>query len=269
MSQSHRASPTSGPATERKLSPLLLLAVVGSLMTMSALATDVMLPAFPAMANHFSVDEATIQLVVSVFMVGYALPQLLIGSLADRFGRRKVLLGGLAVYFLGSVICLVAPSLTVLLVGRFVQGLGCATGPILSRAVLRDLYGGVQLARMMSYAMIFFSAAPLLAPSIGAVMLKLWSWESTFVFLLVVAVLLSLLVLFVLPETLPHPDLTALRPAKVWSNVRSILADPRSGWSVAFLTFVYAGLMAYLLAAPSLYITHFGLGTDGFAISPA
>ncbi len=254
------------PATRRQLPPLLLLIVVGSLMTMSALATDVMLPAFPAMATHFGVEEATIQLVVSVFMIGYALPQLLIGSLADRFGRRRVLLAGLAVYFVGSLVCLLAPSLTMLLVGRFIQGLGCATGPILSRAVLRDLYSGAQLARMMSYAMIVFSSAPLLAPAIGALMLRLWSWESTFVFLLLVAVALTLLVLYVLPETLETPDEDAFKPQSVWRNVRAVMADPRSGWSVAFLTFVYGGLMAYLLASPSLYIGYFGLGPEGFAV---
>src|SRR5690606_28583096 len=117
---------------------------------------------------------------------GYALPQLIIGSLADRFGRRSVLLGGLFVYFLGSVLCLVAPSLGWLLFGRFVQGLGAASGPILSRAVLRDLYRGAELGRMLSYAMIIFAAAPLLAPSIGALMLRLGHWEMIFVFLLVV-----------------------------------------------------------------------------------
>ena len=223
-------------------------------------------PAFPAMASHFGVEEATIQLVVSVFMVGYALPQLLIGSLADRFGRRRVLLAGLAVYFVGSLVCLLAPSLTMLLVGRFIQGLGCATGPILSRAVLRDLFSGAQLARMMSYAMIVFSSAPLLAPAIGALMLRLWTWESTFVFLLGVAVVLTLMVLYVLPETLQEPDHDAFKLRSVWNNVRAILADPRSGWSVAFLTFIYGGLMAYLLASPSLYIGYFGLGPEGFAV---
>lgn len=260
------AEPTTGRRGDRQLSPLALLGVVGALMTMSALATDVMLPAFPAMADFFQVNEATIQQVVSVFMIGYALPQLLIGSLADRFGRRKVLLGGLAVYFIGSVICLLAPSLSVLLIGRFVQGLGCAVGPILSRAVLRDLYSGAQLARMMSYAMIVFSAAPLLAPSIGALMLRVWSWESTFVFLLLVAVALTLLVLFVLPETLPVPDLNAFKLGSVWHNVRAVLADPRSGWSIAFLTAIYGGLVTYLLASPSIYIGYFGLGPDGFAL---
>lgn len=248
------------------LSPLALLGVVGALMTMSALATDVMLPAFPAMADFFRVSEATIQQVVSVFMIGYALPQLLIGSLADRFGRRRVLLAGLAVYFVGSLICLVAPSLAVLLLGRFVQGLGCAVGPILSRAVLRDLYSGAQLARMISYASIVFSAAPLLAPSLGALILQASSWQALFGFLLFVAVALSLLVLFVLPETLTDPNPHALKLRIVASNVVGILKQPQSGWSIAFLTFIYGGLIAYLLAAPSIFIGRFGLGPAAFAV---
>lgn len=240
--------------------------MVGALMTMSALATDVMLPALPAMATAFGVSDATIQQVVSVFMIGYALPQLLIGSFADRYGRRKVLLVGLAVYFVGSVVCLLAPSLGWLLVGRFVQGLGCAVGPILSRAVLRDLYSGAALARMISYAMIVFSAAPLLAPSVGALILRVWSWESNFVFLLVVAVALTLLVLFVLPETLADPDPNATSLAGIRRNVTAVLADSRSAWSIAFMTLVYGGLVAYLLAASSIYIGHFGLGPTDFAL---
>ncbi len=248
------------------LSPLALLGVVGALMTMSALATDVMLPAFPAMASFFGVSEATIQQVVSVFMIGYALPQLLIGSLADRFGRRRVLLAGLAVYFVGSLVCLLAPSLSVLLAGRFVQGLGCAVGPILSRAVLRDLYSGAQLGRMISYASIVFSAAPLFAPSLGALILRVSSWEALFGFLLFVAVALSLLVLFILPETLARPDLNAFNLRAVARNVVIILKDPRSGWSITFLTFIYGGLIAYLLASPSIYTGRFGLGPAAFAI---
>lgn len=250
----------------RKLSPAALLAVVGSLMTMAALATDVMLPAFPVMAESFGVDEATIQQVISVFMLGYALPQLLIGSLSDRFGRRPVLLGGLLVYFVGSLICLLAPSLALLLAGRFVQGLGCAVGTILARAVLRDQYRGAQLARMMSFAMIVFSGAPLLAPSIGALIMRFWSWEANFAFLLLVAVILTALVLFVLPETLAEVDEGALKPKGIAASVRSVLGEPSSAWSLAFLTLVYGGLVAYLLAAPTLFITHYGLKPSDFAL---
>ena len=177
---SHAAT-TTPPRT--RPSTLTLLFIVGSLMTMSALATDVMLPAFPTMAADLGVSDAAIQRVLSVFMLGYALPHLLVGSAADRFGRRPILLSGMVIYAIGSVICLFSNDFNGLLIGRFVQGLGCATGPVLARAVLRDLYSGRELGRMMSFAMIFFTAAPLLAPSIGVLLLGLGDWHLQFIFL--------------------------------------------------------------------------------------
>lgn len=252
--------------TARGLAPLTLLVVVGALMTVSALATDAMLPAFPAMAVHFGVSATTIQSVVSVFMLGYALPHLLVGSLADRFGRRPVLLVGLGVYLLGGLISWAAPSLGVLLLGRFVQGLGASAGPIMARAVLRDLYQGRELGRMLSYAMIFFSAAPLLAPAVGTLLLSVAEWRAIFLFLVVVAVALAVLVAFVLPETVVERDPAALRLAGLWRNARLIFSDPRSGWTVLVMALAYAGLMAYLLSAPALYIGHFGLSEAGFAL---
>lgn len=250
----------------KDIAPLTLLVVVGALMTVSALATDAMLPAFPAMAGHFGVTDAGIQSVVSVFMLGYALPHLLIGSLADRFGRRPVLLVGLGVYLLGGLVSWAAPTLGTLLLGRFVQGLGASAGPIMSRAVLRDLYRGRELGRMLSFAMIFFSAAPLLAPAVGTLLLAVAQWRAIFLFLVVVAVVLALLVLFVLPETVTERDPAALRLAGLWENARIIFADPRSGWTVLVMALAYGGLMSYLLSAPSLYIGHFGLSEAGFAL---
>lgn len=254
---------SSAPATP---STLTLLIVVGSLMTMSALATDVMLPAFPTMARDLGISNAEIQRVLSVFMFGYALPQLVIGSLADRFGRRPVLLVGLAVYGAGSILSLFAPTFTWLLAARFIQGMGAAAGPILSRAVLRDLYSGQELGRMLSFAMVFFTSAPLLAPSIGAIILHFGDWHLTFVFLLLVAIVLTLLVLLVLPETLAERDKNALNLQGIIANARLIFRNPTSGWAVVLLTLGYGTLMAYLTSAPILFITHFGLDETRFAL---
>jgi len=257
---------TTKAAGKRKLAPLTLLVVVGALMTVSALATDAMLPAFPAMAAHFGVTDAAIQLVVSVFMLGYAIPHLVVGSFADRFGRRPVLLFGLGVYLIGGLISWAAPTLPLLLVGRFVQGLGASSGPILSRAVLRDLYQGRELGRMLSFAMIFFAAAPLLAPAVGALLLSIGQWRAIFVFLVLVAVVLALLVWLVLPETVLERDRDALRLKGIWHNARLIFTDPRSGWTVLVMALAYAGLMSYLLSAPAIYIGYFGLSEGGFAL---
>lgn len=250
----------------RAIAPLTLLVVVGALMTVSALATDAMLPAFPAMAAYFGVSDASIQSVVSVFMLGYALPHLIVGSLADRFGRRPVLLVGLGIYLIGSVVSWASPTLTMLLLGRFVQGLGASAGPILARAVLRDLYQGRELGRMLSFAMIFFAAAPLLAPAVGSLLLNVAEWRAIFLFLVAVAVALALLVWLVLPETAVERDPNALRLRGIWTNGRLIFTNPTSAWTVVVMALAYAGLMAYLLSAPALYMGYFGLDATGFAI---
>lgn len=247
-------------------STLVLLFTTGALMTVSALAMDVMLPAFPTMARDLGVSDAMIQRVLIVFTLGYALPHLAVGSAADRFGRRPVLVAGLLVYALGSVMCLLANDYTSLLTGRFVQGMGSAAAPVLARAVLRDLYSGRELGRMMSFAMVFFSAAPLVAPTVGALILSFGDWHHLFVFLLLVSVFMLLLVLLVLPETLKEKDPQALSPRGIIENAGSLFRDPRSAWSIVILTMGFGTLMAYLSSAPGIYINHYGLTEGQFAL---
>ncbi len=256
-----RTKPASRPST------VTILLMVGSLMTMAALATDVMLPAFPTMAAELGVSSARIQLVMTVFMIGYALPHLVVGSAADQFGRRPVLVAGVLVYAVGSLVCLFTNDFAGLLTGRFIQGLGCAAGSVLSRAVLRDLYSGRELGRMMSFAMVVFTAAPLLAPSIGAVMLRFGDWHMLFVFLLAVAGLMLYMVLKLLPETLHTFDRGALSLPGLLRNARALFSDPRSAWSMGVLTMIYGCLMAYLASTPTLFMEHYGLSETQFGLA--
>ena len=235
-------------------------------MTLAALATDVMLPAFPAMAIELGVSDAAIQRVLSVFMLGYALPHLIIGSAADRFGRRPILLAGLLVYTIGSILGVLAPDFGTLLAARFVQGLGAAAGPILARAVLRDLYSGRQLGRMLSFAMIFFTAAPLLAPSIGALLLQVGDYRLQFWFLVAAALVMLVLVLRLLPETLRNPDRNALDLRGILANARLIVLSPESRWPLIVLGLTYGVLMAYLGSAPELFINRLGLTEAQFGL---
>ncbi len=257
---STRAVPT------HNLTTFTLLLIVGSLMTVSALATDVLLPAFPAMATELGVSDAAIQRVLSMFMLGYAVPQLFVGSLADRFGRRPILLAGLTVYGAGSVLCLLAPTYDWLIAARIIQGVGAAAGPVLARAVLRDLYSGRQLGRMLSFAMIFFTAAPLLAPSVGALLLQFGDYHLMFWFLLLVAALMFVMVLRLLPETVPALDARATDLRSLLHNARLILFTPRSGWAVAVMACCYGVLMAYLASAPTMFIGHYGLNEARFGM---
>lgn len=247
-------------------SRLTLLALVGSLMMLAALATDVMLPAFPTMARDLQVSDTAVQQVLGVFLLGYAVPHLVIGSFADRFGRRPVLLAGLLVYGFGSLICLAGPSFGWLLFGRFVQGLGAATGPILARAVLRDLYHGAELGRMLSFAMIFFAAGPILAPSIGAGILQFGDWHLMFIFLLVIAGVFLLWVGTTLPETVHQRDEHALNVGSFAKNARLIFLHPQSGWAVLMMALSQGALVGYLTSAPFLFLEYFGVSESTFAL---
>lgn len=250
----------------RTPSPLMLVSLIGSLMMLAALATDIMLPAFPTMARDLAVSSAAIQQVISIFMLGYALPHLIIGSLADRFGRRRVLLAGLFIYGLGSILCLLAPNFVWLLAGRFVQGVGAAAGPILARAILRDLYQGSELGRMLSFAMVFFAAGPILAPVIGAVMLQFTDWHQLFTLLFIVAVLLILWVWRSLPETSRQLDVKALDFRHIISNAKLIFGHSQSGLMVLLLSFAYATLLGYLISAPIIFIEFYGVSEATFAL---
>jgi osmoprotectant transport system permease protein len=131
---------------------------------------------------------------------------------------------------------------------------------------LRDLYSGRELGRMLSFAMVFFTSAPLLAPSIGALILRFGDWHLTFVFLLLVAIAMVLMVLLLLPETLSKPDPHALNLQGILLNARKVFLEPRSGWAVVLMTLGFGTLMAYLTTAPTLFITYFGVSETTFAL---
>ena len=244
----------------------LLTTLTGSIMMVAALATDAMLPAFPTMAEHFGIGDAAVQQVLALFMFGYALPHLLLGSLADRLGRRPVLLAGLGIYGLGGALCLFAPNFGWLLVGRFVQGMGAAAGPILARAILRDLFHGAELGRYLSFAMVVFTAGPVFGPSIGTLILTIASWREIFIFLALTGAALIFWVARGLPETLATADPQALDPREVVSNAWIVLRHPQSGPMVLLLSLVYGSLVAYLGSSPGIFIGFFGLSEFAFAL---
>lgn len=240
--------------------------LVGMLLSISAISIDIMLPALPQMARHFGVGAAAVQGVVTVFLLGFALPHLVVGAAAERFGRRPVLTLGLSIYLAGTALTLAAPGFASLLAGRFLQGLGAASGPVLARAVLRDRYSGRLLARHLSLAMVFFAGGPVLAPSVGALLLPLGGWRAIFVFLALVGALLLLAVRRLLPETLAEADPGALEPGRILGAARAVLAHPQSGPVIAISATGYGALIAYLASAPAVYQEQLGLSAARFAL---
>jgi len=163
--------------------PFNILLILGGLSAFGPLAIDLYLPAFPAMASSFGTDIEHIQLSMSVYFLGLASGQIFYGPLADRFGRRKPLLFGIALFALASLACALAPTLEWLLAARFAQALGGCAGMVVTRAVVRDLCKPIDAAKAFSQLMLVMGVAPILAPLGGGLFLKLGGWPLIFLFL--------------------------------------------------------------------------------------
>ncbi|MGB1209267.1 MAG: MFS transporter, partial [Paracoccaceae bacterium] len=194
--------PPSSPS--QSISRMEFIVLAAMMFAGIALSTDAMLPAYPEMAADLTPDAVnSVQLVLSIFVLGMGVGTLFTGPLSDSFGRKPVILAGAALYILASAICVYAQSLEVLLVARFVQGLGAAGPRVVTLAVIRDLYSGPQMARLVSFVMIVFTLVPALAPTIGAMIVALSDWRGIFILFVVYAVIYTLWMTLRLPETLP------------------------------------------------------------------
>jgi DHA1 family bicyclomycin/chloramphenicol resistance-like MFS transporter len=180
--------------------------IVALMMAVTAISIDNLLPAFPAIETRFAVsDPNQLQLLVYVYMLGFGPAQILYGPLSDALGRRPVLLASLAVYVLGCVLAMLAPSFGWLLAARVIQGIGAAAGRVLSTAIVRDRFVGREMASVMSLIMMVFLIVPMIAPAIGGGMLLLGSWVYVFVSMLILAFILTAWFGWRMPETL-HPE---------------------------------------------------------------
>ncbi|HET6468666.1 MAG TPA: multidrug effflux MFS transporter [Geminicoccaceae bacterium] len=242
------------------------VALIASLIAMTAMTIDINLPAIPAIARDLGTSQTSAQLTVTLFFLGMAAGQAIYGSASDRFGRKPVLVTGIVLFILTSIACAMATDIRVLLALRIVQGFAAASGSVLGRAVVRDLFEGPQMARVMSFAMAAFVTVPIVAPSLGALLLKLGSWRWVFVFLVAYGTLILLLSTRWLVESLPRPDPAALQPGRLlraWARVfraRDTLVYGAIG------TLISGGLVVYLTNAPAVFMTTYGLSPDSFGL---
>ncbi|RFA25804.1 hypothetical protein CAI21_18275 [Alkalilimnicola ehrlichii] len=246
----------------------MLIAVAAT----SPLGINVYLPSMPGMAQAFEVDFATIQLTLSLYLAAVAVGQLVLGPLSDYFGRRPVLLAGLSAFIVGTVICLLAPNIGVLLFGRVVQALGGCAGIVLSRAAVRDLYGRDQAASMIGYVTMGMAVAPMLAPSIGGGLEAIYGWRASFVFLLLFGGVALLAAFRLLYET--NPQRGAERSVAQMLREYGELARSRVFWGYA-LTTGFSTAVFFCFVAGASFVTIEQMGRSPleyglyFALVPA
>ncbi|MFI2199691.1 multidrug effflux MFS transporter [Streptomyces sp. NPDC020192] len=245
---------------------LLVTFVLGGLTATPPLAMDMYLPSLPEVTRSLHAPAATVQLTLTACLAGMALGQLVVGPMSDRWGRRRPLLTGLAVYVLATALCALAPNVETLVVFRLAQGLAGAAGIVIARAVVRDLYDGVAMARFFSTLMLISGAAPVVAPLIGGQILRVTDWRGVFVLLTVVGALLAALVWLRLPETLAPEERHDGGAGEALRTMRALLADlPFTGYMLAG-GFAFAALFAYISASPFVIQEIYGASPQTFSL---
>ncbi|MET8164578.1 multidrug effflux MFS transporter [Streptomyces sp. NPDC005329] len=245
---------------------LLVTLVLGGLTATPPLSMDMYLPALPEVTRTLHAPAATVQLTLTACLAGMALGQLVVGPMSDRWGRRRPLLAGLAAYVVATALCALAPTVELLVACRLVQGLAGAAGIVIARAVVRDLYDGVAMARFFSTLMLISGVAPVVAPLIGAQILRATDWRGVFVLLTGVGLLLAAVVWTRLPETLPAAERHTGGVGEALRSMRRLLGDlPFTGYMLTG-GFAFAALFAYISASPFVVQEIYGASPQTFGL---
>lgn len=250
------------PLPQYAHAPILLL-MIGLLM-LQPFSTDLYLASLPSLATVFSVPASTVQLTLSLFVIGFGGAQLIVGPLSDRFGRRPVLLWGLALYVSASVLCAIAPSIELLIFARFLQSLGCCSATIIARAIVRDAYEPVDSMRVIARASTWLALAPLGGPILGSYLQVAFGWRAAFVALSLVSSSLLLLVILRMPETNAHKNPRATELAGLMANYRLVLGS-REFWAYALPGAIsYGSIFAFISGSSLVLIRVLHVPTEWF-----
>jgi DHA1 family bicyclomycin/chloramphenicol resistance-like MFS transporter len=252
--------------TPHRRTGLLVTFLLGSLTAVPPLAMDMYLPSLPEVTRSLHAPAATVQLTLTACLAGMALGQLVVGPMSDRWGRRRPLLAGLAVFVAATVLCALAPTVELLVAFRLAQGLAGAAAIVIARAVVRDLYDGMAMARFFSTLMLISGVAPIVAPLIGGQVLRVTDWRGVFAVLTVVGVLIGVLVWAKLPETLPSAARHSGGVGEALRAMRTLLADRSFTGYMLTGGFAFAALFAYIAASPFVIQEIHGASPQTFSL---
>lgn len=240
------------------------LALLIAMVTFGPVSIDIFLPSLPDMTRVFGTDVSHVQLTLSAFIAGFALAQLVLGPLSDRFGRRPVLLAGTGLYCAASLLCLCARSIETLILARLLQAFGACAGPVLSRAIIRDAFPKDQAARTMAVMASIMTVAPAIAPIAGGGLHALFDWRANFIVMTLFGLMLWLGVWFRLTETNLRPDRHALRPDRMIVTYARLLRHRSFLRYTLSLAFTFAAMFSFISGGSFVLISVLGVAPGHF-----
>ncbi|ODQ94068.1 multidrug effflux MFS transporter [Mycolicibacterium holsaticum] len=243
-----------------------MILVLGVMVALGPLTIDMYLPALPEIGEQLGVSSSVAQLTLTGTLAGLALGQLIVGPLSDSLGRRRPLMAGIVLHMVASLLCLLAPNITVLGLARGLQGMGAAATAVVAIAVVGDLFTESAAATVMSRLILVLGVAPVLAPSLGAAVLLTASWHWVFAALVVMAGALLVVAALALPETLPVSHRRPLKVRGIVATYGELLRDVRFVVLVLVAALSMSGLFAYIAGASFVLQGRYGLDQQVFAL---
>ncbi len=240
-----------------KRQTFFLILILGALDTIAPFSIDMYLPAFPRIANDLHTNISSVALSVSTYFLGFALGQILYGPLLDRFGRKPPLYAGLSLYIIATIACITSGTVQALLIMRFFQAIcGCVTS-VAAIAMVRDFFPPDKSAQIISLLILILGASPLLAPSVGSLVVTAFGWHYVFILLAAIAFVVLLVVIFFLPEGQMPDTSVSLQPRHIIQGFKAVLINPKFYIYSLAGTFSFAGLFVYVAGSPAIFMGTF------------
>ncbi|HEY4196695.1 MAG TPA: Bcr/CflA family efflux MFS transporter, partial [Mucilaginibacter sp.] len=231
-----------------------LVLILGTLTALSPFSIDMYLPAFQDIAKSLHTTTSRVDLSLSSFFIGLATGQLIYGPLMDRFGRKRPLYFGLGIYIIASVGCFLATSVEMLIAIRVLQAIGSCAAGVASIAMVRDLFPVKDNAKVFALLFLVLGASPLLAPTAGSYLTVAFGWQSVFVVLLSIAVLILIAVIFTLPESYKPDASYSLKPGPIINNFLLVIRTPQFYTYAIAGSIAFCGLFAYVAGSPLVFM---------------
>lgn len=243
------------------------IVLLGLLTAVDAMAIDIYIPALPVIQAHFHADASGVQVTLAVFLIGIAAGQAFWGPLTDRFGRRGPLLIGLVAYIAGSLLSAVAPTLAMLILGRFIQAIGASAGLVIARAIVNDLWPADAAARLYSTMMQILGVTAAISPLIGSGLLVVGSWQSIFLVLAVVGCGCLIWTVADVSESLPKDVRSEWTGASsLWTGYAVLLRTPAFLWAASASAFTMGAMFALLAGGSFVFVSQFGWSTTAYGV---